>query len=707
MDKNIMLIHPSFYVNGGAERQIAELCNYLTDNNYKVTIFTVDSIPEFRRSLKETRICNCTDFNTLRERALVRSTYYQIINPHNHPAELILYPRKHKIIWQCFPNNTIVYANEKLDRIQNISMNNMLLCDQKVQKLYSRKYRGKLKIIKPSYLMPIKITPEHPIKIFKAKRINNKWNIIDDGNWVEVKRIPERTLTTKYCVAVPKIKDEFDYLLDLTKYSKRSVDCKFKGVITEDIAELLGWYFAEGSVNGGHVDFALNINEINYANRILSIANSIGINGRINKIPKNNSLVVRINSTSLARFLIEKIGHNANDKIVPGFMFGERKSIIQSFIDAIQKGDGDINIKPRKTKYSAMKRIGINSELGSKGIQILLMKIGIVSGLSRRKQKESMIGDRLIKSDGYEYTLYWSIDGNFNNYLEDNNNYYLPISRITEEDYNGTVYNLETTNNFYCVPFIVHNCNEPPETVLRGGKLNAREIEIVKDQVDKAFVISDFDKRRFIDTYGFEPIVNYPGIRYSMFADVPNISRDDKEIRILQFGYFCWTKNQIKTVEIFNEVLKSIPNAILYLVGYNKDPYFNKVKEKIAELGIVDKVRINGYNTSDKEIVNLYKSVDIFINPVLDQGGYATSFEAVSSGLPTVVSDKFVASNLCKDHNLAEVSKIEDFVSVILSIINNLDKNKEKISNNKLWIKDNLTWNNFGKKYESVISELV
>jgi len=253
----------------------------------------------------------------------------------------------------------------------------------------------------------------------------------------------------------------------------------------------------------------------------------------------------------------------------------------------------------------------------------------------------------------------------------------------------------------------IWQCNEPPIQALRGGRINPKERDIVNRFVDKVFVISDYDKGRFEKLYGFTPIVNYPGVRYSMFADYkPNNLKKGKDLIISQFGYFTWTKNQVTTVQIFSKIHKDFKNTKLLLVGYTGDQYYKEVLEEIKRLKLEDNVIIKDYIESDEELRDLYYKTDVFVNPVLDQGGYATTFEAIASGVPTIVSDKFIASSICKEYSLARVCKIKDFEATLRSVLQNLEKEKKRTIKNRIWIKNNLTWKNFGKKYLEVIEDL-
>jgi len=250
--------------------------------------------------------------------------------------------------------------------------------------------------------------------------------------------------------------------------------------------------------------------------------------------------------------------------------------------------------------------------------------------------------------------------------------------------------------------------NEPPTQVLCGKPISKEEVKYVKENIHKAVVISDFEKKRFKKLYGFEPEVNYPAVRYEYFATTPNeIQKFDGFPILLQTGYFTFTKNQKFTVEIFSKVLEEYPNAKLILAGFDKDPYADEVKSKIKELNLESKIILLPYVSSDEEFKKLYYSADLFVNPILEQGGWATTFEAISAGIPTVVSKNFVGSNIVEKHNLGIVSDLENFYKSVMSAISDLKNLKERTLANRVWLKDNLTWNKFGERYEKLMEDVL
>jgi len=260
----------------------------------------------------------------------------------------------------------------------------------------------------------------------------------------------------------------------------------------------------------------------------------------------------------------------------------------------------------------------------------------------------------------------------------------------------------------------IWHCNEPPGYVLEGNPVRPEEQAYVSRTCKAVVVLGDYDRYRFQKTYGITPIVNYLGIDYKFYSQtvkVRNTLNMKDNFVILQSAYFTWTKNQVKTVEIFAEVKKQIPNSKLVLAGYNVSPYTKQVEQKVQELGLEDDVYMGDLlnNPEPNWLRNLYKQSSVFVMPILAQGGWISTFEAISSGVPTIVSEDFVGSNLVQGHKLGSVVPLqtEAFVKEILRVHDNLESEKQKTVENAKWIGENLTWEKFGKKYEEIFESVL
>lgn len=98
-------------------------------------------------------------------------------------------------------------------------------------------------------------------------------------------------------------------------------------------------------------------------------------------------------------------------------------------------------------------------------------------------------------------------------------------------------------------------------------------------------------------------------------------------------GRFNVQKNHIRLIEIFAEVLKIKPDALLMLVGEGE--LEEACKTKAAELGISDNVMFMGLRS---DIPELCKAMDVFVMPSLFEGLPVVGIEAQASGLAALFS---------------------------------------------------------------------
>lgn len=115
-------------------------------------------------------------------------------------------------------------------------------------------------------------------------------------------------------------------------------------------------------------------------------------------------------------------------------------------------------------------------------------------------------------------------------------------------------------------------------------------------------------------------------------------------------GRFWKQKNHEFLIDIFFEISKKKPNAILYLLGDGelKDQIINKVKE----LHLEDKVIFWG-NVSD--VWNKLIMSDAFLFPSLYEGFPTVVLEAQAAGLPCYISDT-ITPQIAETENVKQIS---------------------------------------------------
>lgn len=103
----VLIVNPRFFVYGGAELLIVELCRYLTRQNVEHALLTTAIIPEVTQALPKTRIilspCKFDAriyfhlWRTVRRYA----AEYDLLNVHNFPAEFSAFLCPRPVAWMC------------------------------------------------------------------------------------------------------------------------------------------------------------------------------------------------------------------------------------------------------------------------------------------------------------------------------------------------------------------------------------------------------------------------------------------------------------------------------------------------------------------------------------------------------------------------------------------------------------------------------
>jgi len=245
--------------------------------------------------------------------------------------------------------------------------------------------------------------------------------------------------------------------------------------------------------------------------------------------------------------------------------------------------------------------------------------------------------------------------------------------------------------------FNIWLCNEP-QSYLDTGKVPDEEKRIVNEFIDKVIVADDVNAERFEKLYGIKPEVIPYGIDYDFFSEKveSNFKKEndiEDEVVITQVGFVADTKDSKKTYEIFKELNKRKKAKLVY-VGYDKLPYAQELKDKIAQEGHMGDVIFTGLINREK-LREVYAATDVVVMPNKGQGSWLTVFEAMSAGKPVVVSEQMCCRDIAKT---ITADKVEDYVNAIINAIIEESKPDTKFI-------QKMTWSNFSKKVLGVMND--
>lgn len=165
-------------------------------------------------------------------------------------------------------------------------------------------------------------------------------------------------------------------------------------------------------------------------------------------------------------------------------------------------------------------------------------------------------------------------------------------------------------------------CLEKRATHLMACSRKAAQYMFSPAKVSEAEIISNGIE---VEQFRFDPI-----IREEMRASLGV----QENFVVGHVGRFQKQKNHAFLIDIFQEILKIEPDAVLLLFGTGT--LEEEIREKVNRMGIQDHVRFMGVRT---DIQKMYQAMDVFLLPSFHEGLPVTGVEVQVSGLPMVLSD--------------------------------------------------------------------
>jgi len=97
-------------------------------------------------------------------------------------------------------------------------------------------------------------------------------------------------------------------------------------------------------------------------------------------------------------------------------------------------------------------------------------------------------------------------------------------------------------------------------------------------------------------------------------------------------------KNLLRLADAFARAVSDVPGRLV-IRGWGRAPHVRALRERIAALGIGDRVDWRPY-AADDELVDLYRGARMLVLPSLHEGFGLTALEAMACGTPVIVSDR-------------------------------------------------------------------
>ena len=199
-----------------------------------------------------------------------------------------------------------------------------------------------------------------------------------------------------------------------------------------------------------------------------------------------------------------------------------------------------------------------------------------------------------------------------------------------------------------------------------------------------------------VDTKRFKPSGNKKMLRKKF--GIP-----EENLMILSVGRLSEQKQPLKLIEVFSKIETEIEDATLAIAG--KGELLEGTKELAKEKKLKN-VRFLGY-VDEKEKTDLYACSDFYVMTSKYEGQPLTLLEAMSSGLPCIVSD-IPNLGIVEDAGCGIIVDFDDSGKAAEKIIAYLERdNLDHSKNAREYVVNNMDWEIIARKYLEKFEEVI
>lgn len=384
--------------------------------------------------------------------------------------------RSMDIVW-CTPGDTIIAGD--YEQIQNMSVGSSCFGNGKVQKVnekFQRVYDGLMYKVKGAGMLPILLTPDHPLLVSTGEVFHRKHGGLAKREFT----MPYWKTSADLQVGHGHVKRR-DYLimprmkgicrlveLRLEQFTNKHGLDVLRGhnlpdsiTLSEEVMWLFGLYVAEGWSGeprkkfSGRVTFSLHEEETRIHRRLVRAIKKMGYSPHIWHEKQSRGVRISFCSNVVARAFKNWFGSGASQKRIPDFiLLHQNMRFVHSFLRGYEEGDGCI--------YEGTMKAKTVSKVLALQLQLLYARSSIFAHLYSYKLRPSVVRGRVIGTDHrviyqIEYNVKRKQRGALAVILKDK--ILVQISKTVCQNYSGRVYNIGTTDNTYLISnALVHNC---------------------------------------------------------------------------------------------------------------------------------------------------------------------------------------------------------------------------------------------------------
>ena len=198
-----------------------------------------------------------------------------------------------------------------------------------------------------------------------------------------------------------------------------------------------------------------------------------------------------------------------------------------------------------------------------------------------------------------------------------------------------------------------------------------------------------------VDTDVFKPSYNKKLLR-------KELGLSENDMIFLTVGKLKEQKRPLKLIELFSSIETSVENARLIVIGHGK--LLDKAK-KFAKKKAIERISFLGYV---HETQSYYACADYYLMASQYEGQPLTLLEAMSSGLPCIVSD-IPNLSIVEDAKCGIIIDFDNLSKETRNVINYIaiTDNHDHAMNARNYCMFNLSWRKIAEKYVDIFNSLI
>ena len=237
----------------------------------------------------------------------------------------------------------------------------------------------------------------------------------------------------------------------------------------------------------------------------------------------------------------------------------------------------------------------------------------------------------------------------------------------------------------------------------------SKYLEKLQKNIDKADVItsiSNYTKdilEKNIDLKGKTVKTIYNGVELKRFDN----SRKPDFIGDNKFFFTISVFKENKNFDILLPIIKHFKDFKLIIAGNNETSYGEKIKTKIKELNLTDRVILPG-KISDEDKFWLYNNCEAFMFPSLCEGFGLPVIEAMKLGKPVFLSMHTCLPEIGGDQAYYFGNFEENYmVSIIKTSLLNFNNNKAELTEKTINHANKFSWKTCISEYIQLYNEIL